>query len=130
MPAPVAGFRSVYGPLSTAPTPVDSLWRPNLQPYYAIAALLSAPFPCRRSALRLIQTEKWYGPVAIVEPGLFAMQTGERLALYHGLAFFLYPGHPAGVAELAVAGRRGKWILAAVTGSELVGHGSPLRIVV
>ena len=68
--------------------------------------------------------------MAIVEPGFFAMETSERLALYHGLAFFLLSGFPAGVAELAIAGRRGKWILAAVTGSELVGHGSPLRIVV
>ncbi|MFH1627492.1 MAG: hypothetical protein ABIE47_02070 [Pseudomonadota bacterium] len=126
MPTPVAGFRSVYGPLSTAPTPVDSLSWFSPQTHYAIPSLLSAPDPGRRSALRLIQAEKRYGPVAIVEPGLFAMQTGVGLALYHRLAFFLYPGFPAGVAELAVAGRRGKWILAAVTGSELVGHGAPL----
>ena len=65
--------------------------------------------------------------MAVVEPGLFAMKTSERLALYHGLAFFLYPGHPAGVAELAVAGRWGKWILASITGSGLVGHGAPYQ---
>jgi len=130
VPAAVASLRAVPGPFPAAPTPIDSLWRPSLHPYHAIPALLSAPFSCRRSTLRLIQAEKRGRPVAIVEPDFSAMKTGVGLTLYHRLAFFLYPGFPAGVAELAVAGRWGKWILAAVAGAGLVGHGSPLRIVV
>ena len=54
------------------------------------------------------------------------MEASVRLALYHGLALFLFSGFPAGVAELVVARFRRVGILAAVAGSGLVGHGAPL----
>jgi len=91
-----------------------------------LPSLFPAPFPCRRSTLRLIQAEKRNRAASIVEPGLAAMEAGESLPLYHRLVFFFLASVPAGVAELAIAGCWGKWVLAAVAGTGLVGHGAPL----
>jgi len=91
-----------------------------------LPSLFPAPFSCRRSTFRFIRAEKWDRAAAIVEPDFFAMEASVRLALYHGLALFLFSGFPAGVAELVVARFRRVGILAAVAGSGLVGHGAPL----